>query len=75
MARMDGITVTGIKPFRKKMKRLPEKVRKRVVKKAVPRAGAYPGRYQGRDRRLGQQVVDQSLFDGHFFCNSFVISR
>ena len=65
MARMDGITITGIKPFRKKMKRLPEKVRKRVVKKAVTRAGAIV-RMHAR-KLVKKNAIDDGLPNGHLY--------
>ena len=65
MAKQWVCEVKGIKPFRKKLKRLPKTIQKRVVKSAVTRAGAIV-RMKAKDL-VKKNAIDDGLPNGHLF--------
>jgi HK97 gp10 family phage protein len=65
MAKMKGMTVEGIEPFRRKMKRLPKNVQKRVVKKAITRAGAIV-RMHAR-KLVKKNAIDDGMPNDHLY--------
>lgn len=65
MARGWDVKLEGIEPFRRKLKKLPDKIRKRVVKSAVTRAGAVV-RMHAR-KLVKHKAIDDGLPNGHLY--------
>lgn len=65
MPRMGSMTISGIEPFRRKMRKLPEKIQKRVVKKAITRAGAVVR--MATRKLVKRKAIDDGMPNGHLY--------